>query len=465
MPSSMIRTALVAVATAVIAVGCRDAVSPEPDADLAPNAILGLNVGNIRVTNGTSGADLDLDGFTVRVTGLLVDRSQSMPTNGSTTFSNLVLGSFTVELRGIAPNCSADANPKSVTVILGTTTTNFTVTCRATTPPPPPPPPPTTGNLTVTTATGGQQLDPDGYTVTVAGPGGTTTRPFASNETFTFTGLTAGGYTATLNAVAGNCTVAGGNTRNVTVAAGATAQADFAVTCAATTPQTGNLTVTTATGGQQLDPDGYTVTVAGPDGTTTRAFAINESFTFTGLTAGGYTVTLNAMAGNCTVAGGNTRNVTVAAGATAQADFAITCAGQSAGLRVTGLGAMGSGPRTPGTNRMDFDFDINDAPGGRMTLTDYFIINPDGGAARMTVDPATDPRTGITSLTRVSATCVRFTGTGALRTGDTQRFIIDACDNANPGPGLDQLRIELPDEGQVLRQGAISEGDIVISGP
>src|SRR5205823_14079816 len=58
------------------------------------------------------------------------------------------------------------------------------------------------------------------------------------------------------------CTVSGQNPRTVTVATSGTTTT-FTITCAALPPPTGDLTFTNSTTGQDLDPDGYTVTVDG----------------------------------------------------------------------------------------------------------------------------------------------------------------------------------------------------------
>src|SRR5206468_2460590 len=120
-----------------------------------------------------------------------------------------------------------------------------------------------TGTLTVTTSTGGSSLDPDGYTVTVDG---TTSQPITTEDRrgVTFTGLAATSHSVALSGVAANCTMTSATPQTVTVPSGGTGTAAFTVNCSATT---GNLTVTTSTGGSSLDPDGYTVTV---DGTTSQ---------------------------------------------------------------------------------------------------------------------------------------------------------------------------------------------------
>src|SRR5204863_418905 len=129
-------------------------------------------------------------------------------------------------------------------------------------------------------------------------------------------------HTVALTDVPGNCTVTGGASKTVPVTAGRTATAAFTVTCTALPPPTGDLTVTAATSGQDLDPDGYTVTV---DGGQSRSLGINTSTTYNGLTATSHTVELTGIAGNCTVSAQNPRTVTVATSGTTTT-FTITCA-------------------------------------------------------------------------------------------------------------------------------------------
>jgi hypothetical protein len=79
--------------------------------------------------------------------------------------------------------------------------------------------------------------------------------------------------------------------------------------------------VSASTGGSSLDPDGYTVSVAGQS----KALAINGSVTFTGIAPATYTVSLSGVASNCTVSGGTSRSVTVQSGQTATASYSVTC--------------------------------------------------------------------------------------------------------------------------------------------
>jgi len=265
--------------------------------------------GSLRVTTATSGDNLDADGYLVTVDGAT---SQVIGINNSSgvTFTGLGVGSHTVELGGVATNCTVTApNPRSVAVTAGgTATTAFVVSCTA-----------LTGSLSVTTSTSGASQDPDGYSFAVDGG---TPQSIGVNQTITLNGVPVGSHTVVLSGVAGNCTVTGGTSRTVTVSAGGTANVPFAVSCSALPPPTGDLTVTAATTGQDLDPNGYTVTV---DGGQSRSLGINTSTTYTGLTAASHTVELTGIAANCTVSGQNPRSVTVATSGTTTT-FTITCA-------------------------------------------------------------------------------------------------------------------------------------------
>src|SRR6266516_2789349 len=126
--------------------------------------------GDLTVTAATTGQDLDADGYTVTVDG---GQSRSLGINASTTYSGLTALSHTVELTGIAGNCTVSGqNPRTVTVATSGTTTTFTITCTA-----------RTGDLTVSTTTTGGTPDPDGYTVSVSGGG---SQPIGNNGMVTF---------------------------------------------------------------------------------------------------------------------------------------------------------------------------------------------------------------------------------------------------------------------------------------
>ena len=180
------------------------------------------------------------------------------------------------------------------------------------------PPPPTTGSLMVTTATTGATPDPDGYVVAVdAGA----SQPIGNLDTLTFGGLAPGSHAVALTGLAPNCSATGGTSRNATVSAGDTARVSFSVSCPTPPPTTGDLTVTTTTGGTGSDPDGYTVSVDGA----TQSITVNGSVTYNGLNTGNHSVGLSGVAANCVVSGQNPRTVAVSAGNTTQTNFEVAC--------------------------------------------------------------------------------------------------------------------------------------------
>jgi PKD repeat protein len=236
---------------------------------------------------------------------------------------------------------------------------------------------------------------------------------------------------------------------------------DIVKTVTESSQMTGALTITTATTGTDFPPH-YTLNASGPQ-SGSQAIAANTTVTFSGITPGDYTLELSDVPANCTVSGTNRRTVTVPAGGTGGTRFDVRCTATTGDLRVTGLGHVGDGLAQPGMDRLEFDFEVTNALSGRVVVTDYSVVRSDGSAGRMTVDPATDPETGITNFSRTSATCVRFGGVGRLNDADRLfDFFIDACDNASPGAGADAFAVTLPAR-PYSNGGTLTEGDIVTS--
>lgn len=321
--------------------------------------------GSITVTTSTTGLDLDLDGYTVTVDG---STSQSIATNSGSsgvTFPGLAAGNHTVKLDGVASNCTVSGNnPRTVNVAAGSGgSTGFAITCAA----------PPAGNLTVTTTTNGPN-QPSGYTVTV--DAGASSQPVGTTGSVTFNNLSVGSHTVSLSPIPANCSVSGANPQTVSVIASNTAQASFTITCSATT---GDLVVTTTTGGSDLDPDGYTVTAAG----TSKAILTNGSVTFSGVQAGAQNVALSGIASNCSVTNANPMSVTVPAGGVGHADFAISCAAQPPPDQPPVVNAGGNQTHLFGSVTLNWSFTDpdNDAPW-------TYSIDWDDGSA---------PETGTTS--------------------------------------------------------------------
>src|SRR5207244_1780631 len=138
-------------------------------------------------------------------------------------------------------------------------------------------------------------------------------------QSIPLTGVAAGSHTVVLSGVAGNCSVTGGTSRTVTLAAGGTATASFAVTC---TALPGTLTVSTRAPRRGEDADGYSCAAANG---WPKPIGVNQSIPLTGVAAGSHTVVLSGVAGNCSVTGGTSRTVTVPAGGSVTASFAVSC--------------------------------------------------------------------------------------------------------------------------------------------
>jgi hypothetical protein len=281
-------------AVAVVASsGCDDAVLPSA-------------LGSLRVSIATTGGDLDEDGY-----GLTVDGgpAQSVSVSASTLLNDLDPGPHTLELGGIAHNCTAAGdNPRTVTVVADeTVTVDFAVSCVAT-------------GFQISAPSSGPDLDPDGYRVTVDG-GQETTLP--TNGRVFITRLDPGTHTIALSHVADHCTLEGENPRAITIADGETAQVAFTVTCVATK---GAVAVTAATSGLDAPSVGYRVRV---DDRPERGLALNGTVVILGLSAGDHSVTIGGVPTNCAIVGDNPRTVTVSVGGatrdTARTTAELTC--------------------------------------------------------------------------------------------------------------------------------------------
>jgi hypothetical protein len=85
---------------------------------------------------------------------------------------------------------------------------------------------------------------------------------------------------------------------------------------------TGTIVVSTNTFGASIDPDGY---VAALDESRRQAIDVNGSVTFSSLKVGGYDVTLEGVALNCTVAASHPGAFMLFADSTVFTQFDVTC--------------------------------------------------------------------------------------------------------------------------------------------
>ena len=178
-----------------------------------------------------------------------------------------------------------------------------------------------TGSIRVTTSTDGPtefDLDPDGYEVSVDGG---SQRAIGVNETLTLSGVPLGNRRVELSGNLQTCQVAGDNPRDAAVLSETrTATVEFQVNCAAITS---HLEVQTATSGDTLDPDGYTVVV---DSESSQV-SLDGTVMFFGLEPDiAHSVELDDVAANCSVANSAQRSVNIVVGDTGRVMFDVSCA-------------------------------------------------------------------------------------------------------------------------------------------
>lgn len=299
--------AVLAMASAVSWLGCggggSDLTGPEP--------------GSLDVTTVTSGPEPDVDGYTLSIDGAA---PEAIAVNASRHTAGLAPGQHTVALAGLAGNCTvATGTGVTVEVLAGAAAAvRFEVACAA-----------TTGTIEVVTTSAGTPLDPDGYELLLDGA---PAQSIGTSATVSIPGMALGPHTVGLGGIAANCSLDGDNPRAVTVSPGTASPVAFIVACAALPPSTGSIAITTATSGQDQDPDGYSFTI---DQGSVQPIGVNGTASVAGLAAGGHAVRLQGAAANCTIGGDNPRTVAVAAGETATTAFAVTCTATTGELTVT----------------------------------------------------------------------------------------------------------------------------------
>jgi len=260
--------------------------------------------GSLEITLTISGEALDADGCVFAVDGA---GSRRILSGETTTYSGLSVGQHDVSISDVAGNCQVlGSSTRSVSVAADqTATVTFAVSCAQ-----------NVGSIAISVSTFGDEQDPDGYEVAVDGGAPTA---IAINGSTTAVGLAPGDHSVALEDVADNCLVGGGNPRTVTVVAGQTASVAFSVTCGSTT---GSIRLTTSTSGEDLDEDGYSISI---DGFPLGPIGLNGSQTVSNLAAGDHTLVLAGLAFNCSVSGDNPRTVTVTSGQEATVSLAVTC--------------------------------------------------------------------------------------------------------------------------------------------
>lgn len=251
----------------------------------------------------TSGDDADADGYQVLIPGM---PARTVSANDSIDLAPFPPGEYEVELYGAANNCAVQDNPRRITVgNSGEAKVGFVVTCRS-----------RADALRVNVTTSGTDQDFNGYTVTVAGY---ETRVAGRISATIFRDLPPAGVTVSLGGVNPNCAIEGGAVRQLTIPATGTGVVNFSIVCSS---NVGTLIVRTITTGSDIDPDGYFVFAPGVE---RRAIATTTTATISSVRAGTQAIRLGAVAQNCTVEGGESRNVAVSFGGTVEVEFRVAC--------------------------------------------------------------------------------------------------------------------------------------------
>jgi len=206
------------------------------------------------------------------------------------------------------------------------------------------------------------------------------------------------------------------------------------------------------------------------------------SVTFTDLPAGSHSVTLT-VASNCTVTSTNPQTVTVTAGSTASASFTVNCPTPPTGTEISGTGQIGTGSATVGNDVQTFTFDVRSDLTGTLVIKNYLSGAEDGGPETATVNPTTDPATGITAFSATFtstsdpafSSCTTDPSRGAEfdviarrnngpggSPGSLIHIHVVACDNGPAGSGLDFFGLRVQENG-FTKSGFLTSGDVVKS--
>lgn len=181
---------------------------------------------------------------------------------------------------------------------------------------PPPTPGPVVGSIKVAVISSGEDVGASGYSVNV---NGSPKAAIGANGSVTLSDLTPGTHSVALEGLPENCSFTTDNPVSLSVTAGATADASFAVSCVSAV---GSLEVAVSTGGEAVDEDGYTVSViGGPSGTVDA----NGTTTLADVPVGTRSVELSDVSANCAVTGANPKPAAIAFEQTTQVAFEVTC--------------------------------------------------------------------------------------------------------------------------------------------
>lgn len=269
------------------------------------DALTGPSTGSVQIGFQVTGEDPDPDGVQVSLDG---QSPLSISSGVSLAIHGVGEGTHSIQLTGLASNCVLEGpNPRSVLVSAGDTAeVSFRASCTA-----------LVGTLIVRTTTSGEDLDSDGYTTSVDGGN---ERAIDDSAPVSYAALSPGEHLLELIGIADNCSVAGDNPRNISVAADQSVTVTYTIECV---PNVGRIRVRAQTTGADFDPDGYVAVI--DSGLRTAQIGPNEETGFGSVSAGTHQVELTDVSSNCAVLGENPRQVAVALGESSETVFDVEC--------------------------------------------------------------------------------------------------------------------------------------------
>lgn len=204
--------------------------------------------------------------------------------------------------------------------------------------------PSTDGTLIVSTASGGNDADRNGYLLTVDASEPLLLQPRDTSAIE----LPAGHHTLRLTGMAEHCSVTPGTPLAVEVPSGGTTSVAFEVMCSLT-----GVRITTTTTGLDLDTDGYRFEVDGIDrGILPRGLLPSIGTVLTLLDPGSHTIALTGLSPNCTIVGRDSHTVTIVDTEIRPVEFEVVCTAASG---VIGVVFQASGTNVGGVYRAMVD--------------------------------------------------------------------------------------------------------------
>lgn len=181
------------------------------------------NVGAIRLTTETLGADPDADGYFVLANGI---SAYLQPPNGTQVISNVRVGTIELNLGSVAANCVVENPTRFVAVAYNATAeVPFTIRCVA------------SASIRITAVTSGDDINPAGYTIGVRAveANESVSQHVPPNGEATVSTLLPGAYAITVDGIQPNCRASSPTTSVVRVEAGTQGLVELAVSCVAAT--------------------------------------------------------------------------------------------------------------------------------------------------------------------------------------------------------------------------------------